>query len=87
MRYVRSSTSRGRPIGFIRIACRLEVDDDGDLVVPTAAVAEAAVKQRERFAVVVGHTRESTLASVGLQVWRGALLLCDFMIGRHWLVG
>ncbi|XP_059475557.1 methyltransferase-like protein 22 isoform X2 [Neocloeon triangulifer] len=45
------------------------VDEDGDLVL-----------DRRENAILIEHGKSTTLNEVGLQVWRGALLLADWVI-------
>lgn len=47
----------------------MEVDADGDLIVP---------RQRKGF-IQIEHKKSTELSLVGLQVWRGALILADFL--------
>ena len=46
-----------------------KVDDDGDLVL-----------DRREEAIFIEHGKSTTLDKVGLQVWRGALLLADWVL-------
>lgn len=52
----------------------LIIDEDGDLIV-----------ERKRTATIkIAHQDSTELALVGLQVWRGALLLADFLLHNRW---
>lgn len=54
---------------------RLIIDKDGDLIV-----------ERKRTATIrIAHQLSTELQFVGLQVWRGALILADF-VSRHLFV-
>ncbi|XP_064478592.1 methyltransferase-like protein 22 isoform X2 [Ornithodoros turicata] len=50
----------------------LEVDEDGDLLVQRPDSTESYV--------IIDHFLATPLRSVGLQVWKGALLLSDFLL-------
>lgn len=47
----------------------MQVDADGDLIVP---------RQQKGF-IQIEHKKSTELSLVGLQVWRGALILADFL--------
>lgn len=50
------------------------IDDDGDVI----------VKRKRRDAIEIEHRKSTDLKLVGLQVWRGALILADFLFhNRH----
>ena len=74
--------------GDIPVRRRLEADADGDIPVRRRLEADAdggmCTKRRRSSDVrslVVTHSSDgTTLADVGLQVWRGALLLCDWLV-------
>ncbi|XP_022095492.1 methyltransferase-like protein 22 isoform X2 [Acanthaster planci] len=51
------------------------VDEDGDMV-----VVRKRMGQKERNVIVINHAMATTLSDVGLQVWQGCLLLCDFLL-------
>ncbi|XP_033629946.1 methyltransferase-like protein 22 [Asterias rubens] len=51
------------------------LDEDGDLVVLR--------KDRRQQIVVIEHAMATTINEVGLQVWQGCLLLCDFMLSNQ----
>ncbi|KAI5694292.1 hypothetical protein M8J75_014338 [Diaphorina citri] len=51
---------------------KLLFDGDGDLILKRNNVSHSVV--------AIEHQARTTLDSVGLQVWRGALLLCDLML-------
>lgn len=55
----------------------LTCDDDGDIIVQRKNVPSFQANQCE---IVVYHTLQSTLDLCGLQVWRGALLMCDYLL-------
>eukprot|EP01102_Stenamoeba_stenopodia_P011554 TRINITY_DN3563_c0_g1_i2.p1 TRINITY_DN3563_c0_g1~~TRINITY_DN3563_c0_g1_i2.p1 ORF type:complete len:357 (-),score=57.45 TRINITY_DN3563_c0_g1_i2:1112-2182(-) len=64
--------------------CRLlsteaTLDGDGDLVVPRKKVKFIRNKRILEGAVNISHAVSTSLALVGLQVWRGALLLADYL--------
>jgi hypothetical protein len=62
------------PDGDRRLEC--QEDSDGDLEVERRGrVAEEAL--------LVEHRLHTALGGVGLQVWRGALLLADWLLHRH----
>lgn len=53
---------------------RMKIDSDGDL----------EVKRRKREFIRIEHFQSTDLRLVGLQVWRGALILADFLFHhRH----
>lgn len=54
--------------------CSQTFDADGDLVV------RRRKRPRRRTEVLVRHECETPLAGVGMQVWRGALLLADYVV-------
>lgn len=45
------------------------VDSDGDLI----------VRRKRRATIAIEHKKSTDLTLVGLQVWRGALVLADFL--------
>ena len=55
-----------------------QVDEDGDAVVPRRQTGK--VPQHDGGTVTIAHHLATPLADVGLQVWRGALLLADYAI-------
>ncbi len=65
----------GEVDGHVRGSCAI-LDADGDLCVP-----RKRARQEERT-VRVRHTLGTTLPRVGTQVWRGALLLSDWLRGH-----
>ncbi|XP_038065686.1 methyltransferase-like protein 22 [Patiria miniata] len=52
------------------------VDEDGDLVVVRKRRSHCELQN----VIVINHSMATTLDSVGLQVWQGCLLLCDFLL-------
>lgn len=50
------------------------IDADGDLI----------VDRRRREVIQIEHHNSTNLSLVGLQVWRGALLLADFLLHNRW---
>lgn len=58
------------------------VDDDCISSCAVDADGDVAVKRRRRSRCLqLSHSKDGTsLADVGLQVWRGALLLCDYLV-------
>ncbi|XP_055319004.1 methyltransferase-like protein 22 isoform X2 [Sitodiplosis mosellana] len=50
------------------------IDADGDLI----------VERRRREVIQIEHQQSTNLLLVGLQVWRGALLLADFLLHNRW---
>ncbi|KAK4876718.1 hypothetical protein RN001_009224 [Aquatica leii] len=57
---------------FTRPALPSKIDNDGDLVVQR--------RPRNATYVEIEHSKNTTLSLVGLQVWRGALLLADWIL-------
>lgn len=53
----------------------LQVDDDGDIIVPT--------KITNNDVICIFHEMKSTLSNVGLQVWMGALFMCDYIADKR----
>lgn len=69
-----SSEHRSENYDKNREAKPLIIDEDGDLIV-----------ERKRTATIkIAHQDSTELALVGLQVWRGALLLADFLLHNRW---
>ncbi|KAJ7372762.1 Methyltransferase-like protein 22 [Desmophyllum pertusum] len=55
--------------------CHQEIDEDDDLSPPRKYIP------RDVFTVItIEHHLSTAVKDVGLQVWRGALLLCDFLV-------
>ena len=55
----------------------LECDSDGDLDLPRRSDTLAERK------LLLEHKMTTDLADVGLQVWRGSLLLADYLLHHH----
>ena len=55
----------------------LDEDSDGDLDLPRRG------DTTEEKELVIEHKIETQLKDVGLQVWRGSLLLADFLLDNH----
>ena len=55
----------------------LECDSDGDLDLPRRSDTLAERK------LLLEHRMTTDLADVGLQVWRGSLLLSDYLLHHH----
>ena len=68
----------GEPTVFewraVPVASSLEIDADGD------AVLSRRHKSEPSGSLTLRHTLDSKLVDVGLQVWRGALLLADYLV-------
>ncbi|XP_013415585.1 methyltransferase-like protein 22 [Lingula anatina] len=56
----------------------LVLDEDGDVVVSRHKDIE-----EEQDVIYIEHAMATKLSDVGLQVWRGALLLCDFILSQR----
>jgi len=56
----------------------LEYDSDGDLDLPRYAGDD-----RADFEMIIQHRKKTIIKDVGLQVWRGSLLLSDFFLHNH----
>ncbi|XP_046581906.1 methyltransferase-like protein 22 isoform X1 [Haliotis rubra] len=52
-------------------------DDDGDVLVTRKPLTE------DKQVITIEHMMETKLDDVGLQVWQGCLLLCDFVLHLH----
>ena len=52
-----------------------ETDEDGDILVRRSRGSEV-----EGNVITIEHTLATPISSVGTQVWRGSLLLCDFLV-------
>lgn len=57
------------PVTDISRDAQTKVDSDGDLI----------VQRRKRGSIEIEHLKSTDLRLVGLQVWRGALVLADFL--------
>ncbi|KAL6079971.1 Methyltransferase-like protein 22, variant 2 [Balamuthia mandrillaris] len=55
------------------------VDEEGDLIVVRRKVGTGEETQQQPVITLV-HSMASPLCSVGLQLWRGALLLSDYLL-------
>ena len=64
-----------------RQSSSVEVDDDGDLM-PARPVSSARAQENPSDVIVIEHCMSTPLADVGLQVWQGSLLMCDFILSR-----
>ena len=56
-----------------------QVDSDGDLDPPRSGYG----CQRSEMEMRIEHRTLSSLGQVGLQVWRGSLLLADYILHHH----
>lgn len=58
------------------------VDEEGDLVVPRRRAVSTGDERRRQVTGVVTllHALRTTLPAVGLQVWRGSLVLADYIM-------
>ncbi|XP_014679426.1 PREDICTED: methyltransferase-like protein 22 isoform X2 [Priapulus caudatus] len=56
-----------------------EVDEDGDFIVVRK---DQQTTNRKKGYVVIEHSMATPLQHVGLQVWRGALLLADYVMAK-----
>lgn len=56
------------------LAQKSAIDEDGDLI----------LGRRRQGVILIEHQQSTNLALVGLQVWRGALLLSDFLFQNRW---
>ena len=65
-----------------QIAQQLDLDEDGDLVVdrPSSNFAATSSEDVEVDVVTIDHCMATPLMDVGLQVWQGSLLMCDFIL-------
>lgn len=54
-------------------AKKLIIDEDGDVI----------VERKQISTIKIAHQESTELALVGLQVWRGALLLADYLFHNH----
>lgn len=50
------------------------IDADGDLI----------LERKQRGVIKIAHQDSTELSLVGLQVWRGALILADFLFNNRW---
>ncbi|XP_078348673.1 methyltransferase-like protein 22 isoform X1 [Oculina patagonica] len=58
-----------------KITGHQETDEDGDL-----SPARKCVTKDDFDIITIEHHLSTAIEDVGLQVWRGALLLCDFLV-------
>ncbi|CAB0041341.1 unnamed protein product [Trichogramma brassicae] len=70
--YMRRSHSNSNKNG--QSSTTLAVDEDGDLVLDRKPATEAAIS--------IEHSIATELKLVGLQIWRGALLLADYVLAH-----
>ncbi len=62
----------------------MECDSDGDLIVQR----QTSESEWSTEIILIEHTLSTRLLDVGLQVWSGSLLLCDYIIeNRHAFTG
>lgn len=59
-----------RSIGGLGVPAEAEVDEDGDMI----------VSRREQWEIIIEHAMSTPLGSVGRQVWRGAVLMVDYIL-------
>ncbi|CAH1776588.1 unnamed protein product [Owenia fusiformis] len=52
---------------------QIETDEDGDLIL-------SRKDTKTEYSIVIEHAMATRLRDVGLQVWSGALLLCDYIL-------
>ena len=64
-----------------RRSSSVEMDDDGDLM-PARWSSNARTQENSRDVIVIEHCMSTPLGDVGLQVWQGSLLMCDFILSR-----
>ncbi|XP_018571516.1 methyltransferase-like protein 22 [Anoplophora glabripennis] len=57
---------------------RVSTDPDGDLIVP-----RKTSKNTNNAVIEIEHMKSTVLDLVGLQIWRGSLLLADWLIHNH----
>ncbi|XP_024526805.1 methyltransferase-like protein 22 isoform X3 [Selaginella moellendorffii] len=76
-----SSAKSGRSSAAHQVDTTSGVDDDGDLIVARRSTA-VLVPDRPRESILIYHNMATAIPLVGLQVWRGALLLADFIIHK-----
>ncbi|XP_003726988.2 methyltransferase-like protein 22 [Strongylocentrotus purpuratus] len=50
-------------------------DEDGDLILTR--------KQKTKNVITIAHAMQTSLQDVGMQVWMGCLLLCNFILSNH----
>ncbi|XP_024543090.1 methyltransferase-like protein 22 isoform X2 [Selaginella moellendorffii] len=74
-------SAQGRSSAAHQVDTRSGVDDDGDLIVARRSTA-VLVPDRPRESILIYHNMATAIPLVGLQVWRGALLLADFIIHK-----
>ena len=58
-----------------------QVDSDGDLDPPRLPGSGGQV--RSEMEMRIEHRTRTSLGEVGLQVWRGSLLLADYILHHH----
>lgn len=73
--------------GLVDSTC-IELDDNGDMVLPRRHPKASTQRRRRQYDcagearnhLVVNHRLATGLSQVGLQVWKGGLLLADFLL-------
>lgn len=60
-------------------------DEDGDLAMPREELQESPSSGLVGWRIELVRVASSRLERVGLQLWAGALVLCDFLLARPWL--
>ncbi|XP_072032909.1 methyltransferase-like protein 22 [Amphiura filiformis] len=81
-----SDTSKTEPTTSDQImvadVTEAELDEDGDLVVKRHSSDDKTSPESQTDVIMIDHCMSTSLADVGLQVWQGSLLMCDFILSK-----
>ncbi|XP_077980676.1 methyltransferase-like protein 22 isoform X2 [Glandiceps talaboti] len=61
-------------------AAAVAIDEDGDYIVTRQQESEIGFQEN---LIIIEHSMATPVRDVGLQVWNGAMLLCDYILDRQ----